>query len=267
VLSLNLADMGGWDFLAARQKDPVLLLTPIIVMSTETEVPREISPDMFLQKPFGFERFLQIVARILDWSSPDAERRPRTSEPWSLDDRDPHVVKNSFGQPVVFATSSREARRIAAAVNGVTRLSTEALEQGIVDKGLKCLYELNRYENDDAFRTEIDPGDGLESIRKRRQESAATLGPGEIGARCFPNDPLTIVPLALGLATVMASAEDAILLAANIGGDSDSVASIAGGILGAMYPNTVNRQWYEVVETVNNHGLAALANELARLRH
>ena len=96
--------------------------------------------------------------------------------------------------------------------------------------------------------------------------SLAVLRPGEIGARCFPNDPLTIVPLALGLATVMHSAEDAILLAANIGGDSDSVASIAGGILGAMYPNTVNRQWFEVVETVNNHGLVALANELAGLR-
>lgn len=34
---------------------------------------------------------------------------------------------------------------------------------------------------------------------------------------------MTIVPLALGLATVMQSAEDAILLATNIGGDSDSV--------------------------------------------
>ena len=45
---------------------------------------------------------------------------------------------------------------------------------------------------------------------------------------------MTIVPLALGLATTMQSAEEAILLAANIGGDSDSVASIAGGILGAI---------------------------------
>jgi CheY-like chemotaxis protein len=181
VLSLNLADMGGWDFLAARQKDPVLLLTPIIVMSTEAEIPREISPEMFLQKPFGFERFLQIVARILDWSSPDAERLPRRSEPWSLDDRDPHVVKNAFGQPVVFATSQREARRIIAAVNGVTRLSTEALEQGLVDKGLQCLYELNRYETDDAFRTEIDARQGLEAMRTRRREIAATLEPGETG--------------------------------------------------------------------------------------
>ena len=65
-----------------------------------------------------------------------------------------------------------------------------------------------------------------------------------MAAHCFPNQPLTIVPLALALATVMRSAEDAILLAANIGGDSDSVASIAGGILGAMYPDTVNQRWW-----------------------
>ena len=93
------------------------------------------------------------------------------------------------------------------------------------------------------------------------------LRPADVAARCFPNQPLTIVPLALGLATVMQSAEDAILLATNIGGDSDSVGSIAGGILGAMYPSTVNQHWYEVVERVNDHDLVAIANELARLRH
>jgi ADP-ribosylglycohydrolase len=93
------------------------------------------------------------------------------------------------------------------------------------------------------------------------------LRPVEVAARCFPNQPLTIVPLALALATVMQSAEDAILVAANIGGDSDSVASIAGGILGAIYPNTVNQHWYEVVERINRHDLVAVANELALLRH
>ncbi|HEY3043817.1 MAG TPA: ADP-ribosylglycohydrolase family protein [Vicinamibacterales bacterium] len=93
------------------------------------------------------------------------------------------------------------------------------------------------------------------------------LRAAEAAACCFPNQPLTIVPLALGLATVVQSAEDAILLAANIGGDSDSVASIAGGILGAMYPNTVNRHWYEIVESVNKHDLAAIAKTLASLRH
>jgi len=96
--------------------------------------------------------------------------------------------------------------------------------------------------------------------------NVTALRPTEIAACCFPNQPLTIVPLALGLATVMQSAEAAILLAANIGGDSDSVASIAGGILGALYPDTVNQQWDEVVEIVNRHHLAALANTLAGLR-
>ena len=93
------------------------------------------------------------------------------------------------------------------------------------------------------------------------------LRSADLAARCFPNHPMTIVPLALGLATVMRSAEEAILLAANIGGDSDSVASIAGGILGAAYPDTVNEDWYDVVEHVNAHDLATTARQLARLRH
>jgi ADP-ribosylglycohydrolase len=107
-----------------------------------------------------------------------------------------------------------------------------------------------------AIRTVHDCLAGLPALR-----------PAEVAARCFPNQPLTIVPLALGLATVLQSAEDAILLAANVGGDSDSVASIAGGILGAMYPNTVNQDWYEVTERINGHDLVAIADELSRLRH
>jgi ADP-ribosylglycohydrolase len=93
------------------------------------------------------------------------------------------------------------------------------------------------------------------------------LRPAEVAALCFPNQPLTIVPLALGLATVLQSAQEATLLAANIGGDSDSVASIAGAILGAMYPMTVNSDWYSVVESINDHDLVTIANELARMRH
>jgi ADP-ribosylglycohydrolase len=89
----------------------------------------------------------------------------------------------------------------------------------------------------------------------------------ELAAMCFPDSPLTIVPLAIALATVMRSSEAAILLAANIGGDSDSVASIAGGILGARHPETVNESWFEVVEAVNSHELTAVAAELTRLRH
>ena len=64
----------------------------------------------------------------------------------------------------------------------------------------------------------------------------------------------------------MRSATDAILLAANIGGDSDSVASIAGGILGATYPTTVNQDWFEIVERVNGDNVTTLAQELSRRR-
>ncbi len=64
----------------------------------------------------------------------------------------------------------------------------------------------------------------------------------------------------------MQSAQAAILLAANIGGDSDSVASIAGAILGARRPGSVNEEWYDVVEAVNRHQLLSLAKELAGLR-
>jgi hypothetical protein len=93
------------------------------------------------------------------------------------------------------------------------------------------------------------------------------LRASDLAARCFPNQPLAIVPLALSLATLLPSAEDAILIAANVGGDSDSVASIAGGILGAMYPSTVRRRWIEIVEQINRHHIEAISGELARLRH
>ena len=92
------------------------------------------------------------------------------------------------------------------------------------------------------------------------------LQPGDLASRYFPNSPLTIVPLAIALGTAMDSAEAAILLATNIGGDSDSVASIAGAIAGARYPETINDEWYATVEMVNGHDLSSLAEALWKLR-
>jgi ADP-ribosylglycohydrolase len=97
--------------------------------------------------------------------------------------------------------------------------------------------------------------------------SLPALNAEDVASRWFPNQPMSIVPLALALATRMTSAEDAILLAANIGGDSDSVASIAGGILGAMYPATINDGWFRDVEQVNAHNLTSLAEQLGALRN
>jgi ADP-ribosylglycohydrolase len=88
-----------------------------------------------------------------------------------------------------------------------------------------------------------------------------------VAARHFPNGPLSIVPLAIALGTLMRSAEEAILLATNTGGDSDFVASLAGGILGARFPETVNDEWSVIVEEVNSHDLFSLAEGLTLLRH
>ena len=99
-----------------------------------------------------------------------------------------------------------------------------------------------------------------------RLSALPSLSAEHIARSCFPSETLTIVPLAVALATLLRSAEDAILLAANIGGDSDSVASIAGGILGAMYPATVNEDWYAVVVRVNQHDLTTLGPKLVGLR-
>jgi ADP-ribosylglycohydrolase len=107
-----------------------------------------------------------------------------------------------------------------------------------------------------------------DAMRRVRDDiGGATRQPAVIAGACFPDGPLTIVPLAIALATTIASAEEAILLAANVGGDSDSVASIAGAILGAMHPQTINQEWSEVVEAVNGHKLTALSEQLAALRH
>jgi ADP-ribosylglycohydrolase len=92
------------------------------------------------------------------------------------------------------------------------------------------------------------------------------LHPAELAARYFPNNPLTIVPLALALATITDSAQVAILLATNTGGDSDSVASIAGGIAGARYPDSVNAEWSAAMQTVNGHNLVSIAEALTSLR-
>jgi ADP-ribosylglycohydrolase len=96
--------------------------------------------------------------------------------------------------------------------------------------------------------------------------SMKPLAVDEIAQRYFPNKPQNIVPLAISLALVTGSAEATALLAANLGGDSDSVASIGGAIAGALYPETVNQKWFGVVAAINEDNLLDVAISLAALR-
>ena len=99
-----------------------------------------------------------------------------------------------------------------------------------------------------------------------RLASLPSLTSADIAAGCFPNQPLTIVPLAIGLATLMRSAEEAILLAANVGGDQRLGRVNRRSNSRAMYPNTVNEDWYQTVEAVNQHQLVPMAVEFRALR-
>jgi CheY-like chemotaxis protein len=176
LLDLRMPILNGWEFLAVREGDPVLLLIPVIVISGDDERPRpELGPVVYVSKPIESAKLIQAVAEVLEESMPDPERLPRRSEPWSVYEEKPSVVRNRFGRIVAYVRSNREARRLVAAVNGTSRISTEALESGIVDKGLECLYSLNRYDTDEEFRVQLDAGSGLADVISRRAEIAAML--------------------------------------------------------------------------------------------
>lgn len=93
-----------------------------------------------------------------------------------------------------------------------------------------------------------------------------TLLASELAENYFPDKPKTKVPLAINLALLTESAQQTILLAANVGGDSDSVASIGAAIAGALRPDTVNDAWFNVVQAINHADLVDLATALAKLR-
>jgi ADP-ribosylglycohydrolase len=163
---------------------------------------------------------------------------------------------STHGGALALAAAAATAAAVSAAVDGAS--SFEIIE---IAQRAAVLAERNRSGSATATFAEV-----IQTVHQDLHQSSE-LRPAEVAARYFPNGPLTIVPLAIALGTVMSSAEAAILLATNIGGDSDSVASIAGAILGARYPDTVNDEWYEVVERVNSHDLRSVAEALSGLRH
>jgi CheY-like chemotaxis protein len=175
LLDLEMPILSGWELLALREGDPMLLMIPVIVLSGKEDPGPEAGSNVFLAKPVSPAKLKLAIEQILDEANPDPERMPRRSEPWSVDGKRPNILRNNFGRVAAFVASEREARRVAAAVNGTSRLSTEALEQGIIDKGLECLYELHRYDTDETFRKELDTGSGVEPLLKRRDEIARVL--------------------------------------------------------------------------------------------
>jgi ADP-ribosylglycohydrolase len=162
---------------------------------------------------------------------------------------------STHGGPLALAAAAAAAAAVSAAVDGA-------------DAG-----EIVRLARITAERAEQKRSGSRDTLFARAMEAVhddlvqlPELEADDVVRRWTPTDPLTIVPLAIVLATLMESAESAILLATNIGGDSDSVASIAGSILGARFPGSINEGWYDIVEAVNDHHLMRLGLELSALR-
>ena len=104
--------------------------------------------------------------------------------------------------------------------------------------------------------------EGMYSDLARRNHLAVD----EVAQQHLPNKPQNIVPLAISLALITRSAQETALFAANLGGDSDSVASIGGAIAGALCPETVNEKWFEAVSAINEDNLLDVAASLAAFR-
>lgn len=162
----------------------------------------------------------------------------------------------THGGPLALAAAAATAAAVSAAIDG-------AGPHEIIQIAERAAA---RAESQRSGSTDVAFAQALRTIHADLHR-CPELDPAAVAVKYFPDGPLTIVPLAIALAAVMQSAEAAILLAANIGGDSDSVASVAGSILGARCPETVNEKWYAVVEAVNDHRLSVLADALAALRH
>ena len=161
----------------------------------------------------------------------------------------------THGGALAIAAAAATAAAVSAAIDGASPPDIMGMAQRAAAQA-----ERQRSGSTDATFAEA-----LRTIYSDLKQ-CSELHAGALADRWFPQDPLLIVPLAVALGTVMQSAEAAILLATNVGGDSDSVASIAGGILGARCPETMNDDWYAVVEQVNGHDLVFLAEHLAALR-
>jgi ADP-ribosylglycohydrolase len=120
----------------------------------------------------------------------------------------------------------------------------------------------------EALRPPTRPRTIAESLDQMHADLSRNLplNADYVAEKYFPDSPETIVPLAISLALLTESAESTTLMAANIGGDSDSVASIGSAIAAALRPETVNESWFQVVNTVNRDGIVEVALALSQSR-
>jgi ADP-ribosylglycohydrolase len=164
----------------------------------------------------------------------------------------------THGGPLAICAAAAVAGAISAALEGMG--AAEVLNLAI------------RAARDAEALTSASESKGAPTIAFLIQEMHAdlsgydTLVVSDLAEKYFPDKPETKVPLAINLALITESAERTILLAANLGGDADSVASIGAAVAGALRPDSVNDAWFGVVQAVNDDDFVGIAHALAQLR-
>jgi len=104
------------------------------------------------------------------------------------------------------------------------------------------------------------PG-AVEKAEKLALSPATTPIPKSLGQGWVAEEALAI---ALYCALVAPNFEEAVVLAANHSGDSDSTGAIAGNICGALYGvDAIRARWIEAVEL--SHEITAVADDLTAL--
>ena len=161
----------------------------------------------------------------------------------------------THGGPIAICAAAAVAGGVSAALDGRPR-----------DEVLAAAVEASREA--EKLRTSEEGSSFTRSIGDTYRDLAGRpyLDVDEVARRYFPDRVQKIVPLAIALPLITQSAEQTALFAANVGGDSDSVASIGGAIAGALWPETVNREWSETVRAINGDELLEAATALAALR-
>jgi ADP-ribosylglycohydrolase len=162
----------------------------------------------------------------------------------------------THGGQLAISAAAAVAVAVSVALDGgsAEEVLTRSVQAAKVAEGLRSSHRLVTIAS--AIQ---DLHDNLSRLRE--------LDPDYVTHRYFPDKTETKVPLAISLAVITKSAEKTILLAANIGGDADSVASIGGAIAGTLDPDTINQDWFDVVNSVNDYDLSGLASSVANLRN
>lgn len=120
-----------------------------------------------------------------------------------------------------------------------------------------------------SLGNQLGEDDLCPDVARRLQWVCKNVGKGKNGLRRGLNPGFSAwegATFALALVMLYDSAKDAILAAVNEGGDADSIASMAGGIIAARNPGTLPEEWVEIVKRENDLDFAPPAEQLAALR-